>query len=91
MTLNQLENQIHNYLIQQKVESPNRRMSDFKKIREFMEKTGSFLKDNEVVLNLERKDFKSQYLKYKKSTGGSENLNGAENHVIKLIYDYCDN
>lgn len=91
MTLNELENQIYNYLISRKVKNPNIRMNAYKKIRDFIEKTGAFLQNDEVNLHSEREKFISQYLEYKKSIGNSENLNGAEKHVIKKIYDYAIN
>lgn len=91
MKLDELQNQINEYLIKREVKKPQIRMRAFRNIREFIEKSGSFIMNEEVDLHVERPVFASQYSLHKKNNGKSENLSGAETHVIKLIYDYCDN
>lgn len=91
MTLNELQNQIKNYLTNRDVKDPKIRMNAFQKIRRFMEENPTFIVDEHINLNLDREKFSSQYLTYKTTIGGSGKLSGAENHVIKLIYDYYGN
>jgi len=82
MTLAEILGIINRNLDSRNLKKPNIRKSALCKIILFIETTGNYLLNDQLILPNKRKEFELAYRKYKKSE-----LNGAEKNVIKLIYD----
>lgn len=65
------------------LKNPNIRKNALSKIISFIEDTKIFLLDDQLNLPNQKRIFEVAYTNYK-----NKNINGAERHVKKLIYDY---
>ncbi len=85
MTPRDILKRINTYLDTRKnIKHPNIRKSALSKIISFIENTKIYLSKDQLNLP-ERKDFEAAYMNHNK-----KDLNGAEKHIIKLIYDYVN-
>lgn len=85
MKTTEIIKRIHDELDSRKLKKPNIRKNALDKVIGYMEKSGTYLKKDTVLLPSEKDTFKY----YMALIKGNE-LNGAESSIINMMYTICD-